>query len=165
MSSVCDQIYQSLLQKKSRFTLSHPPLLKLKLELRLFVLLPLVTHKYNSTNAAFAAFEYHHCFVSFMMASRLSPKSNFLSSLHPSFFRQDISLTRNHTEISTSVNRSDPLTIEGHVLTNQVLQRQHRTLANALAGGPQNVRLLVGERSAIREYQYHIFNVLLPSSD
>ena len=33
-----------------------------------------------------------------------------------------------HVDLDISVNRSDPLAIEGHVLTNQVHQKRHRTL-------------------------------------
>ena len=48
------------------------PSLKLTLELRLSMFMSLIIHKYNSTSVAFAAGEYQDCFVSFMVASRLS---------------------------------------------------------------------------------------------
>ena len=72
-----------------------------------------------------------------------------------------------HVDLDKSVNRSDPLAIEGHVLTNQIHNKltnqlhnkQDRTLANALAGGPQNVRFGVGKSSAIREYRFHVFDL------
>ena len=49
-----------------------------------------------------------------------------------------------YVHLDVSVNRSDPLEIDGHVLTNQVLQQRHYTLANALAGGPQNASVILG---------------------
>ena len=62
-------------------------------------------------------------------------------------------------DLDICVNRSDPLAIEGHVWTNQIAQDQHRTLANALAGGPQNVTMLQDKNLAIKEYFFNIFDI------
>ena len=64
-----------------------------------------------------------------------------------------------HGVLDVSVNRSDPLEIDGHILTNQMLQQQYRTLANALVGGPQNVSVIYDDRLAIKEFQFQIFNL------
>ena len=61
-------------------------------------------------------------------------------------------------DLACSANRSDPLEPEGHILTDQIMHQRYHTLANALAGGPQNVSIIRDKSSAIKEYQFQLLN-------
>ena len=58
-----------------------------------------------------------------------------------------------------SVNPSDPLAPEGHLFTTQRAEGQHRTLANALAGGPQNVYVRRDKDSVTKAYVFTVFDI------
>ena len=49
--------------------------------------------------------------------------------------------------------------VRGHILTNSVRNRYNSTLANALAGGPQNVGQVGGTSSARGQFLFNIYNM------
>ena len=62
-------------------------------------------------------------------------------------------------DLACSANRSDPLEPEGHILTDQIHHLRKCTLANALAGGPQNVSVIRDRRSTIKEFQFQVVDL------
>ena len=60
---------------------------------------------------------------------------------------------------SVAVNRSDPLAPEKLLFTTQRQEGQHRTLANALAGGPQNISMRRNGNSAPTSYLFNVFDI------
>ena len=61
---------------------------------------------------------------------------SLFASYAPEVYREFRLSDLSYTDLDVCVNRSNPLEVEGHVLTNGVRNKYTRTLANALAGGP-----------------------------